>query len=272
MNTKDYDRKALELLSDTNTYTKDNKVPTNKYAKTLSDILRKLKDDHTINVPTYRRLLPIALTPTKCYGLLKIHKATVPLCPIIASRGSPTYDTARFVAAILKPLVGKSPYHLNNSQELMNKLKDVVLEPDEEMVSFEVTALFTKVPIEESITIIWECLSNDNTLEDRTSHSVDNITELLRCCLTTTYFVLRGVFYTQIERADMGSPVSPIVFNLFMENFESRYANDTFFIIKSALKDQFTEHINTQHPSYLFFLKYRHVSVKESQTHIEKNM
>ncbi len=33
MNTKDYDSKALELLSDTNTYTKENKDPTNKYAK-----------------------------------------------------------------------------------------------------------------------------------------------------------------------------------------------------------------------------------------------
>ncbi len=148
MNIKDYNSKALELLSDTNTYTKENKDPTNKYAKKLSDILRKLKDDHIINIPTYRRLLPTALTLPKFYGLPKIHKVTVPLRPIIASRGSPTYDTARFVADILKPLVGKSPYHLNNSQELMNKLKDVVLEPDEERVSFDVTALFTKVPIE----------------------------------------------------------------------------------------------------------------------------
>ncbi len=118
--------------------------------KKLFDILRKLKDDHTIKVPTYRRLLPTALTP------LKIHKATLLLRPIIASRGSPTYNTAGFVADIIKPLVGKSPYHLNNSQELMNKLKDLVLESDEEMVSFDVPVLFTKVPIEESITIIQE--------------------------------------------------------------------------------------------------------------------
>ncbi len=74
MNSKDYDCKALALLSDTNTYSKENKDPTNEYAKKLSDILRKLKDDHTINIPTYRRLLPIALTPPKSYGLLKIHK------------------------------------------------------------------------------------------------------------------------------------------------------------------------------------------------------
>ncbi len=81
MNTKDYNSKALELLSDTNTYTKENKHPTNKYAKKLSDILRKLKDDHTINMPTYRRLLPTAFTPPKFDGLLKIHKVSAPLCP-----------------------------------------------------------------------------------------------------------------------------------------------------------------------------------------------
>ncbi len=47
----------------------------------------------------------------------------------------------------------------------MTKLKDVVLEPDEEMISYDVTALFTKLPIEESITIISEYVSNDTTLK-----------------------------------------------------------------------------------------------------------
>ncbi len=132
----------------------------------------------------------------------------------------------------------------------MKKLKDVVLEPDEEMVFFDATALFTKVLIEESITIIRECLANDNTLKDRTFLSVDNITELLRCCVTTTYFVFKGVFYTQIEGAAMGFPVSPIVSNLFLETFESkalatfphlakfwgRYVDDTFIFIKLPSK------------------------------------
>jgi hypothetical protein len=31
----------------------------------------------------------------------------------------------------------------------MKKHKDITLEPDEEMISFDVTFLFTKVPIEE---------------------------------------------------------------------------------------------------------------------------
>ncbi len=64
------------------------------------------------------------------------------------------------------------------------------------MVSFDVTVQFTEVTIEESIAIIInECLIKDSTLKDKTSLSVDNITELLRCCLTNTNVVFRGVFY-----------------------------------------------------------------------------
>ncbi len=65
-------------------------------------------------------------------------------------------------------------------------LKDVVFELGEEMVSIEITALLPKVPIEERITIISECLSNNTSLKERTLLSVEEIPDLLRCCLTAT--------------------------------------------------------------------------------------
>ncbi len=64
----------------------------------------------------------------------------------------------------------------------------------------------------------------------------------------------------------MGSPVSPIVANLFMEAFEStaistalhppklwlRYVDDTFNILKREWVRDFTEHINSQHRAIKF--------------------
>ena len=44
-------------------------------------------------------------------------------------------------------------------------------------------------------------------------------------CLTSTYFTFQEEFYEQVEGAAMGSPLSPIVANLYMEDFEMRALN-----------------------------------------------
>ena len=48
---------------------------------------------------------------------------------------------------------------------------------------------------------------------------IDRIAELLDLCLRSTYFSYRGEFYEQREGAAMGSPVSAVVANLYMEFF-----------------------------------------------------
>ena len=63
-------------------------------------------------------------------------------------------------------------------------------------------------------------LKRDETLEDRTILSPERITELLDVCLRSTYFSYQDTFYEQREGAAMGSPVSAVVANLYMEFFE----------------------------------------------------
>ena len=45
---------------------------------------------------------------------------------------------------------------------------------------------------------------------------------LARPCLHNTYFSFQKKFYEQGEGAPMGSPVGPIVANLYMEHFEEK--------------------------------------------------
>ena len=67
-----------------------------------------------------------------------------------------------------------------------------------------------------------DLLEKDEKLNDRMVLSVQNIIELLGFCLHNTYFSSQNKFYEQTEGVAMGSPVSPIVANLFMEDFERK--------------------------------------------------
>ena len=60
-------------------------------------------------------------------------------------------------------------------------------------------------------------LAEDETLGDRSTLTPGQVTMLLGICLKTTYFMYHQQFYEQTEGAAMGSPVSPVVANIFME-------------------------------------------------------
>ena len=66
------------------------------------------------------------------------------------------------------------------------------------------------------MTLIRERLENDKTPKKRTNPKVD-IVELLKFILETTCFRFEGEIYQQKFGVAMGSPVPPIVVNLFME-------------------------------------------------------
>ena len=96
-------------------------------------------------------------------------------------------------------------------------------------------------------------------MKERDPLAPDDIIKLLGLCLNCTYFVFKGKFYLQIHGAAMGSPVSPIVCNLYMEDFEARalssaphltrwwrrYVDDTHTFLKKEWAQEFTDHLNS---------------------------
>ena len=90
------------------------------------------------------------------------------------------------------------------------------------LCSYDVSALFTSVPIDPALKIMKDLLVKDPTLKDRTIIGIDDIILLLEFCLKNTYFSFQGQFFEQVEGVAMGSPVSPIVANLYMEYLEQK--------------------------------------------------
>ena len=98
MNTQDYKDKANKILSDTSTYKTLSKDPTARFSAQLVDLLQTCKKEG-LNERDYRRLYPTSSVIPRFYGLPKIHKKDAPLRPIVASRGSITYEVAKYVAS-----------------------------------------------------------------------------------------------------------------------------------------------------------------------------
>ena len=111
MNKADYISKSEELLN-TITYKKIPEDPTNRHKSRLINILKNIKSEGGLNEESYKKMYPTGAVSPKYYGLPKIHKAETPLRPIISSTGTATYNTAKELARILKPLVGSSNHHV----------------------------------------------------------------------------------------------------------------------------------------------------------------
>ena len=134
----------------------------------------------------------------------------------------------------------------------VQQLKGITLEANEAIVSY--------------IYIIRRKLELDQGLHLRTSMSVEQIISLLEFCFKTTYFHIQGRFFEQLQGSAMGSPISPIVANLYMEDFENkatntaecppgvckRYVDDTFVFIEADKKQGFLDHINSVDPFIQF--------------------
>ena len=172
------------------------------------------------------RLKPRTSVPPQLYGLPKIHKVEVPLRPIVTTIGSPTYNLSKWLGKILSPLAGKTKSNVKNSVHFIQMVREMTFKENDWMVSFDVVNLFTRVPVDETLdeTLdeIATKLSEDDTLEERTSLTPTQVCHLTKICLKSTYFQFRDEFFEQLEGAAMGSLLSPIIANLFMESLEEK--------------------------------------------------
>ena len=154
-----------------------------------------------------------------------------------------------------KPLVGKSPHHINSTHDFAELVKQFTLAPGECFSSYDVSALFTSVPVDPALGIIKDLLEKDPNLKDRTVLMVKDIILLLEFYLKNMYFSFQDQFYEPVEGAANGSPGSPIVANLYIEYFKQkalstvphprlgkRYVDDTFVIQKEVYKWDFLQH------------------------------
>ena len=145
-------------------------------------------------------------------------------------------------------------------------VKDQPITEDEIVVSFDVVALFTSIPVDLALQIAREKLQQDVTLTERTDISVTNIMKLLEFVLKNSFFTYKQEHYQQTFGCAMGSPVSATISNLVMEYIEDRaistaahppkwwyrYVDDSHVCLKKDHVQEFHDRLNPIDPNIQF--------------------
>ena len=116
----------------------------------------------------------------------------------------------------------------------MDKLQSIKLQDNEELVSFDVSALFTSIPVNQALDVINQLIIQHQTNMDfkykvgKAWYEVadyldrEDIMVLLKVVLNNCVFSFQGKFYKQLHGAAMGSPCSPVVANIYVMHPQDR--------------------------------------------------
>ncbi|VDP33399.1 unnamed protein product [Schistosoma mattheei] len=105
--------------------------------------------------------------PCRFYELPNIHKNNTPQRPVVDFTNTPTYNLANYLARILKPYDKLINHGIKNSIKFRNNIDNIHIEEDEMIASFDEFSLFTNVPINRALDIIYGCLESDSDLNLR---------------------------------------------------------------------------------------------------------
>ena len=131
------------------------------------------------------------------------------LRPIVPSIGTFNYGLARFLCDLLSPLV-PNDYSCNDTFSFVSQIKNANLSKIF-LVSYDVTSLFTNIPLQETIDIAINLIFNHNPNLNITKK------ELKKAFLLHHRLILffNIKFYNQKDGVAMGSPLAPVLANIF---------------------------------------------------------
>ncbi|BHF62572.1 hypothetical protein SprV_0200555400 [Sparganum proliferum] len=255
MNRVDYNEKAQALLDDQQSYRSAPASQAKSMIGQLTGLLSRLRRNNVISLDEWRQTKPTDTALARFYGLPKIHKPNVPLRPIVALKGSPTYNLAKWMSRKLSFLREGSVTSVNSASQFLADIRGKTIRSDQIMVSFDVVSLFTSIPPDLARDVLRKRL--EEKYDETTGPlKIQHLMQLFAFC-QRTFFTFDGRTYEQIKGTPMGSPISSLVAELVLQELEEvafshykpafwrRYVDDTFVIIEKDKLPGFQDLLNS---------------------------
>jgi len=164
----------------------------------------------------------------RAYGLPKVHKPGFTFRIIISSIDSPTYELAQWLQKIISKNITKPYSHIENNFQLINKLNNKIIGNSFDLISLDVISLFTNVPIDlalDGLTNRWDQIKNDTKIP------MIEFIQAVKLIFDSTFFTFNNKIYKQKFGTPMGSPLSPVIANIVMDDLEKKALNGLMFDI-----------------------------------------
>ena len=119
-------------------------------------------------------------------------------------------------------------YTITDAFEFADEIRSIPMNEEDILVSYDVTALFTNVPLSETINVLVDkAFTNDwfNETYDLNLEK-EELAQLLEVATTNQLFQFDGQVYEQTDGVAMGSPLGPLMANVFMCHLEDKLACD----------------------------------------------
>lgn len=271
MNKSKYIEKMSAILNDTNTFVPLGPVSTHdktsRNEAKLQKYLLGLVKSNNLPRDIYDEVRPTGSQRPRLYGLPKIHKTGVPLRPILSMIGSAQHQLAKWLSKVLQPVLEHySKYCVRDSFSFATHVRNLTNINHSAcfLGSFDIASLFTNVPLKETIEICANYIFSRE--HPRPPFTKPQFIELMNLVTSSVEFSFNNVMYRQTNGVAMGSPLGPILANIFVGFHElrlfsndsppltyKRYVDDTFSVFHSRSEfDHFLTKLNHLHPSLKF--------------------
>jgi len=237
-----------KILNDKKTYECLDINPLEKCLTDYEDMLYELLESKEISNKLFDALKSNNLKLGSFRTLPKLHKKKFSLRPIISYQKHITSLICVLIDCIIRPYVSNSETYIKDSQDFINKTKDLVVSLESIIGAGDFDSLYSN--IEHS-----ECLHNFKTffkdkidIQKNKHLSLVAFMRFLKFLLDNNYFTFNNKFYRQILGIAMGSICGPSIANLFVLLLERkwlslnkpivylRFIDDIFFILLSLIQ------------------------------------
>jgi hypothetical protein len=157
-------------------------------------------------------------TPPILQAKLKIHKNDIPIRPVVNNINAPSYKLAKYMQDILLKMINlPNTYNCTDSIRLANEIVQLKAGENYKMLTLDIKDLYVNVPTNEISRIIHIWLQYNNiekTVQLQTIQTIETV-------LKQNYYKHNNTIYLPQKGIAMGSPISGIISELFLQWYEN---------------------------------------------------